>query len=79
MTSQATTPALESFEDTARLSKTAKIRIAGAFSRTWNTGQYGRDADKAAAARYEHNRICRDRARQGIAEPQMNADYFRAL
>ena len=73
------TPVLESFEDTTRLTKTAKIKIAGAFSRTWNTGQYGRDADKAAAARTEHNRICRDLARQGIAEPQMNADYFRAL
>jgi hypothetical protein len=79
MNTEATTPALESFETTTKLTKTQKIKIAGAFSRTWNQGQYGHDRSKAADARWEHQRICRDLARQGIAEPQMEAVYFRAL
>lgn len=79
MTNQATTPALETFEDTARLTKTAKIKIAGAFARTWKQGQHGRDDTKASIARWEHERICRDLAKRGIAEPQMTAAYFRAL
>ncbi len=79
MTNQATTPALEAFETTTKLSKTAKIKIAGAFSRTWNQSQHGHDRSKAAHAAYEHQRICRDLAKQGIAEPQRTAAYFRAL
>lgn len=79
MNTQATTPVLESFETTSKLSKTAKIRIAGAFSRSWDQGNYGRDENKRRAAAYEHKQICRDLAKQGIAEPQMTAAFFRNL